>query len=207
MSCSSIKNGQNNLEMKKFTSTLLVLLGIVLGSASFAAKTDGKDVLVKSTDSGKVELTYLSEGKCRVKVNIYDQSGSKVFADAISNPQSFKKSYDLSKLPAGQYEFEIIDSKKVVVEKVEIADVATSSKILKATVLKENDDKFKVLVHGKIADPVAVNIYDKQGKLVYGDFIDHTTSFTKVYDLSKSVKKDVRFEITQNGAVLAEASF
>lgn len=192
--------------MKKLTSTTLVVLGMVLSTALFAAKSDGKEVLVKSTEPGKVELTYLSEGYCKVKVNIYDKNGEKVYVDAISNPKSFKKSYDLSKLPAGEYEFEIIDRDRVVVEKVSVSD-GSESKILKATVIKEQGGKFKVLVHGKIADPVAVNIYDKRGKLVYGDLIDHSQSFTKVYDLSKSVTKDIVFEITQNGQVLAEASF
>lgn len=198
----------NKLEMKKLTTTILAVAGIVLGSAVFAAKKDGKEVLVKSTESGKkVELTYLSESACKVKVNIYDEAGNKIFADAISNPKSFKKSYDLSNLPVGEYEFEIIDSEKVVVEKISNLDVKTTSKVLKATVIKEADDKFKVLVRGEIANPVAVNIYDLQGKLIFGDLIDHEKSFSKIYDLSKTFKKDVKFEIVQNGQILASASF
>ncbi len=192
--------------MKKLTLTTLVALGIATGSTVYAGDAVAKkDVRVASVESGKVELTYFSQGECKVKVNIYDEAGSKVFSEKISNPKSFKKAYDLSKLPVGEYEFEIIDQDNVVSETVrtEIEKPA----FLRASVIKEDGEKFSVKVIGEIVDPIAVNIYDKNGGLVYGDFIDINKGFSKVYDMSKSLGKDITFEIVQNGEVLAKTSF
>ena len=190
--------------MKKFTLTTLTVLGIVLGTTAFAFKTvDYRDVKVKSLAERKVELTYLSDGKCHVKVNIYDAKGSKIFTDYVNNSKSFSKAYDLSYLPEGEYSFEIIDQDKVVVEKVKIFDLNSA----RAEIKREADNKFNVAVKGKITEPVAINIYDKFGRLVYGDLIDHGSSFSRTYDLSKTVSKDVVFEVVQNGKVLAESKF
>ncbi len=193
--------------MRKLALTTLVALGIVSSSTVFASKAgDTKDVRVASVESDKVEVTYFSKGECKVKVNIYDQEGSKVFTESISNPKSFKKAYDLSNLPVGEYEFEIIDQEKVVTEKVSTS-LKNDSKFLKASVIKEEGDKFSVKVIGEIIDPIAVNIYSKTGALVYGDLIDISKGFTRIYDLSKSFDKDITFEIVQNGEILAKTSF
>jgi len=192
--------------MKKFFLT--VVFGIVLSATTFATTTgDVKDVKVSSVESDKVELTYLSDGECKVKVNIYNQEGTRLFSESIKNSKSFKKAYDLSKLPVGEYEFEIIDNKKVVSEKVKVAPSEEDLRYIKASVVKEEGDKYSVKVIGEIVDPIAVNIYDKYGKLVYGDLIDIKNSFSRMYDLSKSFGKDVKFEVVQNGEVLAEANF
>lgn len=192
--------------MKKFTLTTLTVLGIVLGTTAFAADTgdySDVDVKVKSMAEKKVELTYLSEGRCSVEVNIYDAKGSKVFTDYVQNGKSFSKAYDMSYLPEGEYSFEIVDKDKVVVEKVKIFSLNAA----RAEIKKEGDDKFNVAVKGQMANPVAINIYDKYGRLVYGDLIDHGSSFSRTYDLSKSVSKDIVFEVVQDGKVLAKTRF
>ena len=192
--------------MKKFFLT--VVFGIVLSTATFATSTgEVKDVKVTTVESDKVELTYLSDGECKVKVNIYDQKGSRVFTESIKNPKSFKKAYDLSKLPVGEYEFEIIDNEKVVSEKVKVAPAYDDTRYIKASVVKEEGEKYSVKVVGAVIDPIAINIYNKYGELIYGDLIDISKGFTRIYDLSKAISTDVKFEIVQNGEIIAATTF
>jgi len=189
--------------MRKFTLTTLTVIGVVLGTTAFANTTGDKDVKVKPVNDEKVELTYLTDSRCKVKVNIYDQEGKKVFGEYISNSKSFSKAYDLSSLPAGEYAFEVIDNDKVVVEKVKTFEMPSA----KAEIIQESDEKYKVTVKGTMVNPVAINIYDKFGKLIYGDFVDLGTGFTRTYDMSKSIKSDVLFEVVQDGKVIAETKF
>ena len=193
-------------KMKKFTLTTAVL-GIVLSTASFASTgKDAKDVSVEKKDE-KVELTYLSEGEAKVKVNIYNQRGAIVYSEVIKHPKSFSKSYDLSKLPKGEYEFEIVDSRKVVSEKVTLSSAKNAEKFLKADVSMTEEGKYSLVVIGEVVKPIQVNIYNARGILLYGDYISVEKSFTRSYDLTKSHVKDVKFEVIQDGTLLAEAKF
>ncbi len=190
--------------MKKFTLTAIVLC-IALSTATFAATgREVKDVSVEKKDE-KVELTYLSKGDAKVRVNIYDQYGKTVYSETIKHPSSFVKSYDLSKLPKAKYEFEIIDDQKVVTEIVSFVEEATTQ--VKASVAEETEGKFTVKVTGELVKPVLVNIYSKSGELVYGDYISFDKSFSRSYDLSKIAVKDLKFEVIQDGEILAEANF
>ena len=200
----NLNNGfiQRSKTMKNLKTTLAVL-GIVLSTAAFATTSGDKKVKVSSTESDKVQLTYRTAGKCRVKVNIYDAQGDKIFTESIINPKSFTKSYDISKLPSGEYQFEIIDRDEVRVEKI----VKSAMPKATAEIIEEAEGKFKLVVLGELANPIAVNIYDGFGHLIFGDFVEINKSFSRVYDLSKVKYQDVSCEIIQDGTTLAKTEF
>ncbi len=54
---------------------------------------------------------------------------------------------------------------------------------------------------------VLVNILDKNRILVYEDYIDHESSFSKVYDLSKVNADELEIEVVAQQKLLAKAKY
>ena len=168
--------------MIRIAKTTLVVFAIVASTALLSKASDGAETRVVKMDAaeqGLYQLTYLKDGKCDVKVSIYDGENNKLFSEKLSQKKSFTKSYDISSLEKGVYTFEVEDEQGVVTKSV----VYTPS-VLKASVKKNTEGKAEVVVVGTKMDPVIVNFYDASYNLVYGDYISNDKSFSRVYDLS-----------------------
>lgn len=189
--------------------SLTLILSIVLSSAVFAGikdvSADKKEnkLKVERQAGSRYELTYLTNGEGSVRVNIYDQEGTKLHSEVISNIKSFSKEYDFDKLPEGTYSFEIVDNSGVV--STEIKHIVRDK--VKAQVKPIEDNKYQVLVRGNDFEPVIINIYDRSRNLIYSDVVKLGKSFTKTYDLSKVSANSFTFEVVEDGSLLSRKGF
>ena len=117
--------------------------------------------------------------------------------------KSFTKPYSFQNLKLGDYSFKVTDSEGTYVTKIKRADELN----MVASIKKIDDEKAKVIVKGEFIYPISVNIFDRYDALVFDDYIDHESSFSKVYDLSKVKANELRIEVVAENKLLATAEF
>lgn len=188
--------------MNRLTKTILVALAIVAGTApgTFAQL---KSVRLDQVSKDLYRLTYLKEGDCQIKVEVIDQSGTKLLSEQIKRQKSFTKPYNFQSLNFGEYSFKVIDSEGEYVTKIE----RTDNVYMVANIKKVDEEKAKVIVKGEFMGPVSVNIFDRNDVLVFDDFLDQERGFSKVYDLSKVKANELRVEVVTENKLLATAKF
>lgn len=202
---SSVYSGQQQkINSMKTLTTLAALL--IAGASAYAnvgennekkPTSSKKTVAVVQNVQDKYKLVYLLENKGAVKINIFNEAGERVYAQTVSNQKGFAQQFDFSTLPYGTYTFEVTnpdDSK--VSEVVEHRKPAAS---VKANILDVNDgSKFRLAVLQNSLEPVKVQIFDSNGKVVYQEIIDAGKGFRKVYDLKNVNSSSYRFEVSNN---------
>ena len=188
--------------MNQITKKTLVALAIVAGSTSgaFAQK---KTVRLDPVSKDVYRLTYVNNGDYQIKVEVLDESGTKILSEQIKQKKSFTKPYNFQNLNPGEYSFKIIDNEGAYVTKIKRTDEVN----MVARVIKIADDKAKIIVRGEFMEPVSVNFFDKDDVLVFDDIIEREKSFSKLYDLSKVKAKELRLEVVSRGCLLAASSF
>ena len=72
---------------------------------------------IKSVQEKKYELTLVGSNSERVSVNIYDAALNLVFTDTIDKQGSFSRVYDLTKLSASTFTFEVLNQSGVITKK------------------------------------------------------------------------------------------
>ncbi|MCG8307262.1 MAG: hypothetical protein MI975_07695 [Cytophagales bacterium] len=188
--------------MKQLTKTTLVVLAIVAGTTA-GAIAQKKFVRLDPVTKDLYRLTYINKGECQVRVEVIDESGTKLFSERIKQKKSFTKPYSFQNLNLGEYSFKVIDSDGEYVTKIK----RTEEVYMVADIKKIEDEKAKITVRGEFMGPVSVNIFNRNDVLIFDDYIDQEKGFEKVYDLSKVNAKDLRIEVVTEKKLLATAEF
>ena len=188
--------------MNRFTKTTLVALAIVAGTTS-GALAQKKSVRLDPVSKDLYRLTYLNEGECRIQVEVLDENGKKLLSERINQNRSFTKPYSFKNLKFGEYSFKVIDAQGEYVTKIKRSDEV----FMVANIEKINEDKAKIIVKGTFMSPVSVNIFDRNDVLVFDDYIDHESSFSKIYDLSKVRADELTIEVVTEDKLLAVTEF
>lgn len=186
--------------MKKL---LTLALAATLGVATLAnASNEDLKTLssVKATEK-KVNIT-LREGLGKVRLAILNPDGKKLHQQFVKVKQDVVVPYDLSKLPAGEYQVVIESNIKEPSHDVAMFTVETkeskSSMPLVAYGKSIDDDSFRLSVVGLEEPGVQVEIYDQKGKTIYSEKIDQPEGFVKVFHLSNLTTKDVSIKVTDS---------
>ncbi len=82
-----------------------------------AAASVRPNVQIKPVQDKKFQLTMLGSNSEQVSVNIYDAAANLVFTDNIAKQGSFSRVYDLTKIPAGSFTFEVVSENGLVTKK------------------------------------------------------------------------------------------
>lgn len=195
--------------MKNSFKMLMVLVILVSSFNSTSAFDDKEDKKLKANysiyqdkSSQVVNLIYQPTSKI-VKIRIYDPNGNMIMRDVIRNKEVsdevFVRPYNFQALRAGNYIFEIREDDKVLHHLVEYrkssANKTNRSPI--AIVALENG-KYQLLVKESV-NPVEVNIYSVQNRLIYNEQIDQKESFSKVFDLSQVEVEFCTFKVKIGG--------
>jgi len=188
--------------MKRIARTTLAVAAIVAGMAA-GAKAQEKSVRLDPLSKDTYQFTYINEGECNVKVEVLDEKGKVLHTEQINQKNSFTKPYNFQNLKFGEYSFKASDGSGVYITKIkrsnEISMVASIEAI--------EGEKAKIIVKGDFMAPVTVNLYDSHNALVFGDYIDHEKSFSRIYDLSKVKANELRIEVESETKMLATAEF
>ncbi len=186
--------------MRKVTKTTLAIAAIVVGMA-FGVKAQEKSVRLDPVSKDLYRLTYLSQGKSDVKVEIIDEEGEILHSEQIKLRNSFTKSFNFQDLQFGEYSVKLTDQEGEYITKINRSEDV----YMIATIKPLEEDKAKVIVRGEFMGPVYVNIYDGKRVLVFDDYIDMESSFSKIYDLSRVQASELEIEVVTDSETLAAA--
>ncbi|NJN25261.1 MAG: hypothetical protein HC819_04425 [Cyclobacteriaceae bacterium] len=188
--------------MKRFTKTTLAVLAIVVGTSA-GAIAQKKSVRLDPVSKDMYRLTYFNQGQCNVKVEVIDAQGVRLLSEQINQKKSFTKPYSFENLKNGEYDFKVIDADGVYVSKITRSNEASMT----AHIVKLENEKAKVIVRGEFVAPVTVKFLDRKGLLVFDDYIDQGSNFSKVYDLSRVNADEINIEVVTEEKLLATAEF
>jgi 3,4-dihydroxy-2-butanone 4-phosphate synthase len=184
--------------MKKI---LTLALAATLGVATLAnASNEDLKTLssVKATEK-KVNIT-LREGLGKVRLAIMNADGKKLHQQFVKVKQDVMVPYDMSQLPAGEYQVLIESNIKEPSHDMAMFTVETkdskSDLPLMAYGKSIDDDSFRLSVIGLEEPGVQVEIFDHKGKTIYSEKINQPEGFTKVFHLSNLTTKDVSIKVT-----------
>lgn len=197
----------------KTTATLIALLMTVMSSVLYAANdrentSDAQAIVRTSSKNSVYQLVYLSQIHGTVTVSITDASGNIIMTDRVKNIEDgFMRPYNFSAIAEGNYLIEIQDSKG----KVKVPFIHKVNKDMQP--LKVNvralpaEKKFKLVMVGNNENLLQVNILDQANTLVYTDYINASSNFSKVYDLTKVRASNFTFEIRNADKLISTQQF
>ncbi len=195
----------------KRVKNLTIAMVITLLATGYGVAQDLVDVFendngrygtrIIESDYSKYKLIYPLKKSESVRVRIFNLKNQLVYSEKIRNNNGFERAYDLSKLPDGQYRFEIWSSRgkisKNIIHRHEVSDLNVSLDKL------GEGESFKLIVRGVQKKPVYVDIYDDRTGLIYEDTIESGKDFSRVYSFNPPLDDRVIFRIRQD-AVLVE---
>ncbi|WP_373520590.1 DUF3244 domain-containing protein [Aquiflexum sp.] len=184
--------------MKKL---LTLALAATLGVATLAnaSNEDLKTLSTVNATEKKVNIT-LREGLGKVRLAILNSNGKKLHQQFVKVKNDVIVPYDLSQLPAGEYQVMIESNIKEPSHDVAMFIVETkdskSSYPLVAYGKAIDNDSFKLSVIGLDQPGVQVEIFDQKGRTIFTENINQAEGFTKVYHLDNLTTKDVSIKLT-----------
>jgi hypothetical protein len=126
--------------------------------------------------------------------------GKKLHQQFVKVKQDVMVPYDMSQLPAGEYQVLIESNIKEPSHDMAMFTVETkdskSDLPLMAYGKSIDDDSFRLSVIGLEEPGVQVEIFDHKGKTIYSEKINQPEGFTKVFHLSNLTTKDVSIKVT-----------
>jgi flagellar hook assembly protein FlgD len=192
-------------------ATLLAVLITVMSTSLFASNDRGDikentNAIVRATGKKAVyQVVYQSAQRGSVTVNILDAKGNVIMVDRIKNEKDgFMRPYNFTSLAEGNYQIEINDHNgKVVLPLSHTAVVAPVKVRIEALDAK----KFQLVMVGQPVGGLQVDILDNSNKVVYSDFIQAQSSFSKIYNLSQIPAENIRFEVRNQNKVITTEKF
>lgn len=161
--------------------------------------------VVASQKEAVYSLIYATDAKGLVRVNIYDAQGTKVYSDYVGAIKSFRKSYDFSELPAGEYQIEVVSGGEKTRKSITIADKTASASAMNVSLSTvDANGKYKIKVLQASASTVMVYLLDADKNVIYADEIEVEGSFERVYDLTKSFTKATSVEVYSQGQTISQ---
>ena len=159
--------------MKTKTSFLFAVALMVAGSV-FANDSSTQMVVVNGTDASIIKVIYKSETSENVRMKIYNEAGSVVYAHTIKVVNGFMLPINLARLAFGEYTIEIagksgVQSKKIKYG-VEVAQARANSVLKTVHVSKVADqNKYIMSIINEGSQWINVKIFDGSDTLIHSE--------------------------------------
>ena len=190
--------------MKTKTSFLFAVALMVAGSV-FANDSSTQMVVVNGTDASIIKVIYKSETSENVRMKIYDETGSVVYAHTIKVVNGFMLPINLAGLAFGEYTIEIagksgVQSKKIKYG-VEVAQARANSVLKTVHVSKVADqNKYIMSIINEGSQWINVKIFDGADTLIHSESRMIKGNNGLVYTLEQIVGTPT-FEVTDKTGV------
>ncbi len=183
--------------MKKLTIALAAVLTLGV-TAGFGMEppysvSEKNPISLQYDDQGKLNLKVLAADKGRMRLQVYQASGKKLFEDQINYKGAFQLPIDMSELGPGEYKV-VLDGSDISHEQ-EVFQSALTFEDVHASMQDLENDRYaiKVLHEGV---PVKVEIQTKEGKTIYNKTYLRKSNFEQVFDLSAYKGQDLTATIS-----------
>lgn len=182
--------------MNKTFSFLAALL--VITSTAFAKTPDGPASGISVLRKGElVKLLYKGEKYTDVKVYILNQDNEVIFTEKIKDTDGFIRPYNFSKLPEGNYSFELVDNMgRRAIEHVNYK-LESRKRAMHVVRVGGTTDKFVLSVPNSGQSRLSINIYDDKGRVMHTENEKISGDFARVYNIKDHAGK-VTFEVIDN---------
>jgi flagellar hook assembly protein FlgD len=176
------------------TLSFLALLLVVTGT-TFAATPDEPASRISVLNKGETfKLLYKGDEQSDVQVFILNEDNQIVFREKIRATDGFVRPYNFSKLPHGNYSFELVDNNgRRQTEQVSY-QLRREQKIMHVARLGGTADKFIVSVPNDGATKLSITIYDDSNRVLYSANESVSGDFAQVYNIQGN-DGNVTFEI------------
>ena len=187
--------------MKKL---LLVVLLAVVSNATFAKIGEVK---VTKDSSAIFKLHYSKPVMTKVKIQILDEKGKKVFSETINKgTQSFVRPYNLSEVGEGTYTFQVIDNEETTTFEFDYRTEKAAKATTLANIKKMDNERVFVMLANQTSTSVTINILEN-GKNIYTAVEAVNGQFAQLFNLKGANLQNVSFEIYENSELVKRASF
>lgn len=156
-------------------------------------------------------LDALTEGPWKMKVRIYNESGKLLYTRVLRRKGNSRIGYDISKLPEGNYTFELYNKRDLLCSKAFVkqetnANVETNLELDLAKYRQvEITNKSNDMVHLEYIDilgegkrKIGVRIYEESGELIYSKNLVKNGDVKLDFDISKLPTGNYTFELLKN---------
>ena len=183
------------------------LVLVVLFSTFLAIANSLSKVYVDGSNT-TITLSNLKQGN---EIFVKDADGSTLYSETIKVSGDYIKNFDLSKLPNGNYYFEInkgLEIKMIhftVEEAVAVFEKENETVIFKPFVTSD-ENLVSVSKLSLNEQPLEINIYfdDNGFNLIHSETIDNTQNISRIYSLNKAKKGDYRIVTKTDGRTFVD---
>lgn len=196
--------------------TLTTLLALIITMSSFAISGPGdkeknKPAPAKESQMAIMKLSHQnyklyyvpveSEGEQKVRVNVYDEEGSRIYSKKHVTKDGFAIPYNFGELTPGTYTFEVINAdgssiSDVIKHNGSVEEVTLTSMEAMVQRVSPELNKFQLLVVKPNENMVTVRIKNESDIIVHEERVNFEKGFKRVYDLGNLDSSFYTFEIT-----------
>ena len=179
----------------------MAMLGAITGYANLRPS----DVLNETIEKTIIKLDNVKEGQ---RLLIKSKTGTIVYRESIQKTGQYKKEFDLTSLPNGDYFFELDKDFEITIIPFNVKDAQVIFKkeeekaIFKPVIRTENN----ILFVGKLSlnmEPMKIEIFFDSGdyELIHTENVSETQNIEKVFNLLKTIKGKYKVVCTTEGRV------
>jgi hypothetical protein len=193
--------------MKKKIMTFTIAALFIMNTA--ALRAGSHEPLIKLEETGKQGLyLYMDSLNGLAKLSIFDENGYKLFNEKVNKRFDFNQVFDLSKLPEGQYAFEIESGNLIKRYSFEIVkngvEISPECKSIYKPVIMQKNENLDISILNIEGGDVNVALYAPNGKRLVNDKVSGIQSVGKRYDLSKLTAGTYRIVISRDNRTFTE---
>jgi len=193
--------------MKTTIKNSLVIIAM-LGTITSYANLMPSSLLNEGIKKTILNLENVREGQ---QLLIKSEEGIIVYRESIQKTGLYKKEFDLTSLPNGNYYFEIDKDFEIkiipfTVQATEVVFKKDEENSIFKPVFKVNNNIVSVSKLSLGLEPVEIKIYFNSGdfELIHSEIITDSQSIQRTFNLLKNVKGDYKIECKTEGRVFVK---
>ncbi|TAE60249.1 MAG: hypothetical protein EAZ89_01685 [Bacteroidetes bacterium] len=145
---------------------------------------------------GQYQLSYQSETKGDVVVEILDVNNASLYSETVSDADAFSKRFNFSGMPFGVYKVKVSGAAGEVEKEVRFYSPLQKAEF--AWQRNEDEQKVKLVFASQPEVPMTLHIYDETGLELYSESIAGGKAFEQVYNLEQVSASSVRFVLSDD---------
>jgi len=179
-------------------TTIFLIVALFLGKPGYSVlndSTQNAEVVQLSEDVFELDYRPISD---KVTILIKDDANRVVYRETVRKLVHFKRPYNISMLPEGDYHLEIRDG-DTIVERMLTHELETRySPIVRVQPMDSVSDRFKLTVVNPVNDAVRVRILDEIGRELYDNLLTSDADSQAIVRLFKLEKfaKGITIEVS-----------
>jgi hypothetical protein len=186
---------KQNKKIMKMKSLIISMLVVFSAGIAFAGEDEPRTgfAVVSVKGSGVYKVIYKSESAGKVKLNIYDATGSVIFTETLYGVNGFMVPLNFGGLTAGEYTIELLGAEGRKAERVSHQPNSNVNRVHISKMANE-ESKYLLAVASTGSDVIYVRILDRNNNVIHSETKEINGDFAQVYKLA--APSAYTFEVT-----------